>query len=51
MSRKHTAKSAANASRRKFLKAAGAGTATAAFGAVTLSAKQAQAAAFDAEYD
>jgi succinate dehydrogenase/fumarate reductase flavoprotein subunit len=37
--------------RREFLKAAGAGTAAAAFGTVTLSAKEVQAATFDAEYD
>ena len=49
MSRKNMSRKTADASRRRFLKAAGAGTA-AAFGAVTLSAKEAQAA-FDAEYD
>jgi hypothetical protein len=52
MSQKHIARKTASASRRQFLKAAGAGTAAAAaFGAVTLSAKEAQAASFDAEYD
>ncbi len=39
------------ASRRDFLKVAGAGTAAATFGALTLSAKEAQAQTFDAEYD
>ena len=39
------------ASRRDFLKVAGAGTAAATFGAVTLSAKEVQAQAFDAEFD
>src|SRR5260370_1196037 len=39
------------ASRRNFIKAAGAGTAAAAFGAVTLSAKAADQLKFDAEYD
>jgi len=39
------------ASRRDFLKVAGAGTAAATFGALTLSAKEAKAQAFDAEYD
>ncbi|MPW19330.1 FAD-dependent oxidoreductase [Paraburkholderia sp. CNPSo 3157] len=38
-------------SRRNFIKAAGAGTAAAAFGAVTLSAKAADQLKFDAEYD
>jgi 3-oxosteroid 1-dehydrogenase len=38
-------------SRRNFIKAAGAGTAAAAFGAVTLSAKAAEEVKFDAEYD
>lgn len=52
MSDKRTDNRDAIAARRKFLKAAGAGTAAAAtFGAVTLSSKEAQAATFDAEYD
>ena len=39
------------ASRRNFLKVAGAGTAAATFGVMTLSAKEARAQAFDAEFD
>src|SRR5260370_1337409 len=42
---------APTASRRNFIKAAGAGTAAAAFGAVTLSAKAAEELGLDAEYD
>jgi len=39
------------ASRRDFLKVAGAGTAAATFGVMTLSATEAQAQTFDAEFD
>ena len=39
------------ASRRNFIKAAGAGTAAAAFGAVSLTARAASEIKFDAEYD
>lgn len=52
MSSKSVATKDGAPSRRKFLKAAGAGTAAAAtLGAVTLSSKDAQAQKFDAEYD
>jgi hypothetical protein len=52
MSARKSTEQAVRGSRREFLKAAGAGTAAAAtFGAVTLSAKEAQAQTFDAEYD
>jgi hypothetical protein len=51
MSTQKAAKQKQGASRRDFLKAAAAGTAAATFGAITLSAKDAQAASFDEEYD
>ncbi|HWQ39923.1 MAG TPA: FAD-dependent oxidoreductase [Burkholderiales bacterium] len=51
MSRKQRTKKTAVEARRKFLKVAGAGGAAAAFGVVTLSGRQVQAASFDGEYD
>jgi hypothetical protein len=51
MTQQKTGKPVKGTSRRRFLKAAGAGSAAAAFGALTLSAEEASAATFDAEYD